>query len=206
MSSDKQGKIIIFSAPSGAGKTTIVKHLLAKFTDKLAFSISACTRPRRGRTEEHGKDYYFFTSEEFREKIKNNEFVEWEEVYPGAYYGTLKSEIQRIWNEGKHVVCDVDVKGGLKLKNYYCDHALAIFVKVPSLDILRQRLMQRQTETDASIETRMAKAAYEMSFEPEFDVVLVNDNLEKAFEEAERLVLHFIETGKILQPTEKQAE
>lgn len=195
---DKQGKIIIFSAPSGAGKTTIVRHLLSKYPDQLAFSISACTRPRRGRNEVHGKDYYFYTLEEFKAKIQNEEFVEWEEVYPGAFYGTLKSEIQRIWQQGKHVICDVDVKGGLKLKNYYGKQALAVFIKVSDIATLRQRLQQRQTDTDASIETRLAKAAYEMSFEPEFDVVLVNDILHQTLLEAEQLVLHFIETGEIV--------
>src|SRR5688572_25897960 len=128
-----QGKIIIFSAPSGAGKTTIVKHLLQVNPD-LAFSISACTRDKRGRTEENGKDYYFITPEDFKQKIENDEFVEWEEVYEGAFYGTLKSEIERIWQSGKHAILDVDVKGGLSIKHFYKERALAVFVKPPSVE------------------------------------------------------------------------
>ncbi|MDX5443636.1 MAG: guanylate kinase, partial [Hymenobacteraceae bacterium] len=152
-----QGKIIIFSAPSGAGKTTIVKHLL-EVNPKLNFSISACTRDRRGRTEVNGKDYYFITPDEFRKKIENNEFVEWEEVYEGAFYGTLKSEIERVWNEGKHVILDVDVKGGLSIKNFYKDRALAVFVKPPSIDELEKRLQARATDSASSISSRVFKA------------------------------------------------
>src|SRR4051794_12189492 len=137
-----QGKLIIFSAPSGSGKTTIVKHLLEN-NSNLGFSISACTRDKRGRNEEHGKDYYFLTPDQFKTKIDNDEFVEWEQVYPGQFYGTLKSEIQRIWDTGKHVVFDVDVKGGLSIKNYYKEKALAIFVKCPSMEVLEQRLRDR---------------------------------------------------------------
>ncbi len=187
----KQGKLVIFSAPSGSGKTTIVKHLIAQIP-QLGYSISACTRPRRGRTEEHGKDYYFLSKEEFEQKIRNDEFVEWEQVYSGAYYGTLKSEIQRIWNSNKHVIFDVDVVGGLRIKEYYGEHALAIFVKVSSVDELRKRLLQRQTETDASLETRLAKAEYEMSFEDRFDVVLVNENLEETLQKAIEIVENFL--------------
>jgi guanylate kinase len=187
----KQGKLVIFSAPSGSGKTTIVKHLIAQIP-QLGYSISACTRPRRGRTEEHGKDYYFLSKEEFEQKIRNDEFVEWEQVYSGAYYGTLKSEIQRIWNNNKHVIFDVDVVGGLRIKEYYGEHALAIFVKVSSVDELRKRLLQRQTETDASLETRLAKAEYEMSFEDRFDVVLVNENLEETLQKAIEIVENFL--------------
>jgi guanylate kinase len=188
----KQGKLVIFSAPSGSGKTTIVKHLV-KQIPQLGYSISACTRPRRGRTEEHGKDYYFLSKEEFEQKIRNEEFVEWEQVYPGAYYGTLKSEIQRIWNEGKHVIFDVDVVGGLRIKEYYGEKALAVFVKVNSVEELRKRLLQRQTETDASLETRLAKAEYEMSFEDRFDVVLLNENLEETLQKAIEIVQKFLE-------------
>ncbi|MFN3315637.1 MAG: guanylate kinase [Raineya sp.] len=187
----KQGKLVIFSAPSGSGKTTIVKHLVAQIP-QLGYSISACTRPRRGRTEEHGKDYYFLSKEEFEEKIRNDEFVEWEQVYSGAYYGTLKSEIQRIWNDNKHVIFDVDVVGGLRIKDYYGDNALAIFVKVSSVEELRKRLLQRQTETDASLETRLAKAEYEMSFEDRFDVVLLNENLEETLQKAIEIVQNFL--------------
>lgn len=187
----KQGKLVIFSAPSGSGKTTIVKHLVAQIP-QLGYSISACTRPRRGRTEEHGKDYYFLSKEEFEEKIRNDEFVEWEQVYSGAYYGTLKSEIQRIWNDNKHVIFDVDVVGGLRIKDYYGENALAIFVKVSSVEELRKRLLQRQTETDASLETRLAKAEYEMSFEDRFDVVLLNENLEETLQKALDIVQNFL--------------
>lgn len=187
----KQGKLLIFSAPSGSGKTTIVKHLASTITS-LGYSISACTRPRRGRTEEHGKDYYFMDKEEFEQKIRNEEFVEWEQVYSGAYYGTLKSEIQRIWDSGKHVIFDVDVVGGLRIKEFYGDNALAIFVKVSSVDELRKRLLKRQTETDASIETRIAKAEYEMSFENRFDIVLLNEDLEATLEKATQIVKDFI--------------
>jgi guanylate kinase len=189
----KQGKLIIFSAPSGSGKTTIVKHLVANIP-QLGYSISACTRPRRGRTEQHGKDYYFMEKEDFEHKIRNEEFVEWEQVYPGAYYGTLKSEVQRIWNNDKHVIFDVDVVGGLKIKEYYGDNALAIFVKVNSIDELRKRLLKRQTETDATLETRLAKAEYEMSFENRFDVVLVNEDLEETLEKAVKIVQDFIKS------------
>jgi len=186
-----QGKLLLFSAPSGSGKTTIVKHLIETIPS-LGYSISACTRPRRGRTEEHGKDYYFLSKEEFEQKIRNDEFVEWEQVYSGAYYGTLKSEIQRIWNLGKHVIFDVDVVGGLRIKEYYGENALSIFVKVSSVEELRKRLLKRQTETDASLETRLAKAEYEMSFEDRFDVVLLNENLEETLLKAEKLVKEFI--------------
>jgi len=180
------GKAIIFSAPSGSGKTTLVKHLLQNNPD-LGFSISASTRDRRGRSEQHGKDYYFLTPEEFKKKIDNDEFIEWEEVYEGNYYGTLKSEIERIWNEGKNVIFDVDVKGGLNLKKYFGDKALAIFVKVPSLEILEERLKNRGTESHASLSQRLFKAKFEMTFQDKFDVVLVNADLDKSLAEAQRL-------------------
>ena len=162
------GKVIIFSAPSGSGKTTIVKHLLAQNED-LGFSISACTRDKRGREEVHGKDYYFLTPEVFKSHIDNDDFVEWEEVYEGNFYGTLKSEIQRLWDDNKNVIFDVDVKGGLALKNYFGDNALAIFVQVPSEEILIQRLKDRQTESENSISRRLYKAQFEMSFANQFD-------------------------------------
>lgn len=182
----KGGKAIIFSAPSGSGKTTIVQHLLKNNSD-LGFSISAATRDKRGRKEENGKDYYFLTPEEFKHKIDNNEFVEWEEVYAGNFYGTLKSEIERIWSQGKNVIFDVDVKGGINLKKYFEDKALAIFVKVPSLEILKERLKDRGTESEESLSRRVFKATFEMSFQDKFDVVLLNENLERSLEEAQRL-------------------
>ncbi|WP_207432925.1 guanylate kinase [Sabulibacter ruber] len=186
-----QGKIIIFSAPSGAGKTTIVRHLV-NVIPELSFSISACTRDRRGRSEINGKDYYFITPEEFREKIAQDAFVEWEEVYEGAFYGTLKSEIERIWSEGKHAILDVDVKGGLSVKNFYKDRALSIFVKPPSIEELSKRLVARNTDSASSISSRVFKAKFELSFEDQFDEVIVNENLEEAFARAEKLVRDFI--------------
>lgn len=184
------GKAIIFCAPSGSGKTTIVKHLLQNNPD-LGFSISAVTRDRRGRTEVDGKDYHFLTPDQFREKIINDEFIEWEEVYAGNYYGTLKSEIERIWQEGKNVIFDVDVKGGLSLKKYFGDKSLAIFVKVPSMEILEQRLRGRGTDSEDNISRRLFKAKFEMSFQNEFDVVLVNEDLNTSLAEAQRLYNEF---------------
>ena len=180
------GKALIFSAPSGSGKTTIVKHLLDTNAD-LGFSISASTRDRRGRTEENGKDYYFLSPEDFKNKIDNDEFIEWEEVYAGNFYGTLKSEIERIWKEGKNVIFDVDVKGGLNLKKYFGDKALAVFVKVPSFDVLKVRLKDRGTESEESLSRRLFKAKFEMSFEDQFDVTVVNEALEKSLAEAQKL-------------------
>lgn len=185
------GKAIIFSAPSGSGKTTIVKHLLE--TDpRLGFSISACTRDRRGRNEVHGKDYYFLSPEEFKQSIDRDEFVEWEEVYVGAFYGTLKSEVQRLWDSGRHVLFDVDVKGGLKLKKYFGDRALAIFVKVPSMQALEQRLRSRGTDSEDSISKRLFKVNFEMSFENQFDISLVNEDLEATLRKAKQLVDDFL--------------
>ena len=188
-----KGKLIIFSAPSGSGKTTVVRHLLNKFPDLLAFSVSAATREKRAH-EIHGKDYYFIPKKEFREKIGNNEFAEWEEVYAGNYYGTFKSEIQRLWDEGKTVLFDVDVKGGLKLKETYRDQALAVFVKVSTEEEIIRRLSGRGTEDEKSLETRLGKVRYELSFEDKFDVVLLNDDLEPALAEAEQLITQFIES------------
>ncbi|HSZ25872.1 MAG TPA: guanylate kinase [Cytophagaceae bacterium] len=186
-----QGKLLIFCAPSGSGKTTIVKHLLAN-NPNLGFSISACTRDRRGRAEQNGKDYYFLSPDEFKKRIDNNEFVEYEEVYPGAYYGTLKSEIERVWGLGKHVIFDVDVKGGLNLKKYYKERALAVFVKVPSMAILEERLRERKTDSEESISARLFKVKFEMSFEEKFDTTLLNDNLEDSFKKAQQLVDDFL--------------
>lgn len=187
-----QKKVIIFSAPSGSGKTTIVRHLLETNED-LGFSISACTRDKRGRTESNGKDYYFLTPEDFKRKIDNSEFIEWEEVYQGNFYGTLKSEIERIWEEGKNVIFDVDVKGGLNLKNYFGDRALAVFVKVPSLDVLKSRLTDRGTDDDNSISQRLFKAKFEMAFEDKFDITLVNESLEDSLKKAQSLYDEFKE-------------
>jgi guanylate kinase len=191
-----QGKLIIFSAPSGSGKTTIVKHLLATNAN-FGFSISACTRDKRGRSEENGKDYYFLTPAEFKQKIDNHEFVEWEEVYPGAYYGTLKSEIERVWSESKHVIFDVDVRGGLSIKEHYGNRALAVFVKVPSEAELAQRLRGRGTETDDSLSRRLFKVKFEMSFQDQFDVILVNDDLDTALAKAQKLVDDFLQRDVI---------
>lgn len=180
------GKALIFSAPSGSGKTTIVRHLLANNPD-LGFSISASTRDKRGRTESHGKDYYFLTPEEFKKKIDEDAFIEWEEVYEGNFYGTLKSEIERIWSEGKNVIFDVDVQGGLNLKKYFGDRALGVFVKVPSIEMLTERLRDRGTESDESLSRRLFKANFEMSFANKFDVVLVNEELQRSLKEAQSL-------------------
>ena len=183
-------KVIIFSAPSGAGKTTIVRHLLGKYK-QLMFSISATTRNKREH-EKDGVDYYFLTHEDFKRKIEHNDFLEYEQVYDGLYYGTLKSEIKRIWSLGKIVVFDVDVVGGKNLKTYFGSKALGIFVKPPSLDVLTERLRLRKTETAESLKTRIAKATVEMTFEKEFDVALVNNDLNTTFAEAERLIESFI--------------
>jgi len=185
------GKAIIFSAPSGSGKTTIVRHLL-QTCDYLDFSISATTRTRREAREVDGKDYYFLSTDVFKQKIANNEFVEWEEVYDGNFYGTLKSEVDRIWAEGKYVVFDVDVKGGLKLKAYFKEQGLAIFVRVQNLEILEKRLRHRNTESEESIKRRLAKATYEMSFENEFDKILISDKLEGTLKTAESLVTSYL--------------
>lgn len=186
-----KGKAIIFSAPSGSGKTTIVKHILSKFPE-IEFSISASTRDRRGRSETNGKDYYFLSPEEFKSKIDQDEFIEWEEVYEGNFYGTLKSEIERIWSEGHHVIFDVDVKGGISLKKYFGDNALSIFVKVKDTDVLAERLKDRGTEDENSLSRRLYKAKFEMSFENQFDVTLINDQLEESFSNAEKLVADFL--------------
>lgn len=184
------GKCIILSAPSGGGKTTIMRHLL-DCNLGLEFSISACTRNKRA-NEIDGKDYYFLSVEEFKNKIKNNEFVEWEEVYADNYYGTLKTEVERIWAAGKHVIFDVDVKGGLSLKKSFGDKALGIFIQPPSLEELEKRLYMRNTETDESLQKRIKKAAYELTYAPQFDTILINDTLEKACKDAEEKVARFL--------------
>ncbi len=186
-----KGKAIIFCAPSGSGKTTIVKHLLSKYGN-LGFSISACTRDKRGRNEENGKDYYFLSIHDFKERIDNEEFIEWQEVYPGAYYGTLKTEIERLWAEGKNVIFDVDVKGGVNLKNYFGDAALAIYVKVPSMEELERRLRSRGTDSEDSISRRLYKMKFEMEFQNRFDVILLNDDIETSWKKAEELYESFV--------------
>lgn len=185
-------KVIIFSAPSGAGKTTIVRHLLSVNT-MLAFSISACSRERRN-TEIDGKDYYFLSVDDFKRKIQSNSFVEWEEVYKDHYYGTLISEVQRIWDEHKIIVFDVDVVGGMNLKKYFGDKAISIFVKAPSLKELETRLRNRKTETEHTLQTRLHKAKKEMKFAKEFDFILINDHPEASCEKAERIVNSFLES------------
>jgi guanylate kinase len=184
------GKLIIFSAPSGAGKTTIVKRIIESGFP-VEFSISACSREKR-QGEVDGKDYYFLTVEEFREKIARGDFLEWEEVYPGSYYGTLKSEIERIWNRGKHVIFDVDVIGGLNIKKAFPEKALTVFVQPPTIEELENRLVNRCTESEENIRKRIEKAAYELSFASKFDVVIVNDDLQKAIDEAKKLVDDFL--------------
>lgn len=184
------GKLLIFSAPSGSGKTTIVKHLLSKYPS-LEFSISACSRPPRN-GEMDGKDYYFLSVDEFRSKIATNQFIEWEEVYPGSYYGTLKSELERIWAKNHHVVFDVDVKGGVNLKRIFGNAALAVFVMPPSIETLRERLTKRGTESPESIEKRVGKAQEEISYANHFDIILVNNQIETAYAEAERAVEDFL--------------
>lgn len=186
-----QGKLIIFSAPSGAGKTTIVQHLLKTFPDRIAFSISATTREARGE-EQHEKDYYFISKEEFLHKVAKHEFVEFEEVYSGTFYGTLKSEIQRIWDSGKTVIFDLDVEGGLRLKKKYENDALAIFVQPPSLEVLIERLTGRGTETEAKVKERINKAEKELAYAPKFDVILQNNELALACKTAEEMLLKFI--------------
>jgi len=185
-----QGKLIIFSAPSGAGKTTIVRHLLEQDLN-LEFSISATSRGMR-HTETDGKDYYFLTPQEFRSKIDNHEFLEWEEVYAGTYYGTLKSEVERIRSNGQNVIFDVDVVGGCNIKKFYGDDALAVFIQPPSIEELRKRLISRSTDSPEVIEKRVAKAKYELTFASQFDRIIVNEHLETAFAEAEKCIREFI--------------
>lgn len=183
-------KAIIVSAPSGAGKTTIVRHLLSVIPE-LEFSVSACSRLKReGETD--GRDYCFISVEEFRQKIADEEFVEWEEVYPGNYYGTLKSELQRIWEKGSFPIFDVDVIGGLNLKKYFGEKALAICIKPPSISELKERLRKRGTETEESFLRRLGKAENELAFADRFDVVIVNDLLENAYTEAASIVRNFL--------------
>ncbi len=187
----KEGKLIVFSAPSGSGKTTIVKHLLGLDHLNLEFSISAASREKRG-NEINGKDYYFLSAKEFKNKIKNDEFLEWEEVYRDNFYGTLKTEVERIWAKGKNVIFDIDVSGGLRIKRKFPEQTLAIFVKPPSVDELKIRLKKRKTESEDKINMRVAKASAELATAPLFDTIVINDTLEHALEEAETLVSNFV--------------
>ena len=188
---EQQGKLVIFSAPSGAGKSTLVNYLLPQFP-QLSFSISATSRSPRGK-EEHGKDYYFLSSEEFNARVAQDELLEWEEVYAGTYYGTLKSEVQRIWSEGGVVVFDIDVVGALNLKRQFGERALALFVQAPSIEVLEKRLRGRGTDSEEKISERIDKAAQEMSRAPEFDKVVVNDDLETAKAESVAILRAFLE-------------
>jgi guanylate kinase len=190
MTMTKEGKLVIFSAPSGAGKTTIVHHLLKKIPN-LEFSISATTRERRG-DEVDKKDYYFISKEEFLHRIAKKHFVEFEEVYSGTFYGTLREEIERIWESGKTVIFDIDVEGGLHLKRKYEEQALAIFVQPPSLDVLKQRLTGRGTDSPEKLQERFIKAEKELNYAPKFDIILKNHDLNTACAEAEKLVTDFI--------------
>lgn len=189
--SSEYNKLIIITAPSGAGKTSITNHLLKTFSDKLGFSVSAATRKKRD-YEIDGVHYYFISEEDFKEKIRQKEFAEWEMVYEGKYYGTLKSEMKRIWNQGKAVVLDIDVKGALHVQGQYPEQSLSIFIEPPSIDVLEKRLSSRGTETDESLIARVNKAAYEISFKDQFNKVIVNDDLTKACKEAEDIVADFL--------------
>jgi guanylate kinase len=190
----KKGKLIVFSAPSGSGKTTIVRHLLGKEDLNLEFSISAATREARGE-EVSGKDYYFMSLDEFKKHIKAEDFVEWEEVYRDNFYGTLKSEVERIWAQGKNVIFDIDVAGGLRIKHKFPEETLAVFVKPPSVDELKRRLKERSTESEDKINMRIAKASVELATAPQFDVIIKNYDLPVALEEAYQLVKDFVKNS-----------
>lgn len=191
----KTGKLIVFSAPSGSGKTTIVRHLLSKPELKLDFSISATSRDPRPE-EVDGKDYYFLSLEDFKSKIKNDEFLEWEEVYRDNFYGTLKSEVQRIWASGKNVIFDIDVVGGLDIKHIYPEETLAVFVKPPSIEELKIRLKKRKTESEDKINMRVAKASIELATAPQFDFIIENNHLQTALNEAYDLVSKYVGADK----------
>ncbi|GIM54184.1 guanylate kinase [Capnocytophaga cynodegmi] len=186
-------KLIIFSAPSGSGKSTIVQHLLSLEKLNLAFSISATSRVPRGK-EQHGKEYYFLSIDEFKERIASGDFLEWEEVYAGNFYGTLKTEVERLWLLGKAVVFDIDVVGGLRIKKEFPDQSLAIFVKPPSIEELEKRLRNRQTESEDKIKMRLDKASQELAQAEKFDVIIENDDLQKALQEAENVVSNFLKS------------
>ena len=197
------GKMFIITAPSGAGKTTIVRHLLKKYKEEFAFSVSATTRPPR-EGEVHGKDYYFLTEKKFRKKINKGAFAEWQEVYPGKFYGTLKKEIKRIWKVGKHIIFDIEVKGATNMKEIYGKKALAVFIKPPSLEELLRRLQKRDTENSNSIKERIGRAKEEMTYENNFDLVLVNDVLAVALTDGEEIVRDFLQQAKQEAITKKK--
>ena len=188
--------VLIFSAPSGAGKSTIVNHILSLNPGSMEFSVSATSRPPRGE-EQDGREYYFLTADEFRKYIAEDRFVEYEEVYEGRFYGTLKSECERIWAAGHVIIFDVDVKGGVNLKKYFGDAALSVFIKAPSVEVLRERLIKRGTDSPEAIEERVAKAEEEMTYETQFDYVLVNDDLNTAYAESEKVVEDFLDDGRL---------
>jgi guanylate kinase len=192
MSESKEGKMVVLSAPSGAGKTTVAMHLLNLPEMNLSFSVSACSRPPRG-SEVEGKDYYFLTTDEFKKKISNKEFIEWEEVYPGRYYGSLVSEVKRIWRSGKHVLFDIDVKGAMSIKRLYDEKALTLFIMPPSLEVLEERLRTRSTDSPEEIKRRIGKAREEMTYAGSFDHVIINNRLADALAEAEDLVKKFLD-------------
>lgn len=185
-----KGKLIIFSAPSGAGKSTMINYLLKQGL-KLAFSISATSRPPRG-TEQHGVEYFFLSPEEFRQRINNDEFLEYEEVYKDRFYGTLKEQVEKQLAAGQNVIFDVDVVGGCNIKNFYGDRALSVFIQPPSMEVLRERLVGRGTDEPSVIENRLAKAEFELSFANKFDVVIINDNLEEARKKALKVIQEFL--------------
>ncbi|MCQ2189096.1 MAG: guanylate kinase [Paludibacteraceae bacterium] len=187
----KKDKIIIFSAPSGSGKSTLINYMMSKM-DVFEFSISATSRAPRG-TEQNGVEYYFLTPEEFKQKIANDEFLEYEEVYTDKFYGTLKSEVERIVNAGKVALFDVDVKGGVNIKKFYGDRALSVFIQPPSIEALRERLIGRATDAPEVIEKRIERASFELTFADKFDKIVVNDDLEKAKEDIEKVILEYLE-------------
>lgn len=189
-------KLIIITAPSGAGKSSIAHYLLNKYP-QLSFSISATTRAARG-SEQNGKDYYFLSVKDFEQKIKENAFIEWEPVYEGKYYGTLKSELERIWSKGKIPVLDIDVKGAIHVREQFDKNCLSIFIEPPSVEALRARLESRNTDSPQSIATRVSKASYELSFKNQFDKIILNDHFEKACKETEETILNFIQTDNAL--------
>ena len=184
------GKVLIFSAPSGSGKSTIVNHILGLHPE-VEFSVSATSRPPRGE-EQDGVEYLYYSADVFRLLVRDDKFVEYEEVYPDRFYGTLKSEVNRIWGKGHVIIFDVDVKGGVSLKKYFGDKALSVFIQAPSVEVLRERLIRRATDSMEDIEKRVAKAAEEMTYAPKFDRILINDRLEDAFREAEEMVDSFL--------------
>lgn len=189
-------KVLIFSAPSGSGKSTIVNHILGIWKDQIEFSVSATSRAPRG-AEQNGREYWFKTPEEFKELIENDMLVEYEEVYKDHFYGTLKSEVERIWAKGHVIIFDVDVKGGVNLKKYFGSDALSVFIQAPSVEELRRRLVARGTDTPEAIEERVAKASGEMEFAPQFDYVLINDDLATAYNEIEKVVEDFLDDGRL---------